>query len=170
MNETLHHWNCLAYEEAVREIMSCCGSKNWAESLVSQRPLRDEPSVLAAADVTWQSLNAEDWLEAFRCHPRIGESRSEQNDSARSAAWSAQEQEKAASANGDVKLALARGNQDYEKKFGHIFIVCATGKPASEILGILRRRMQNDAATELRQAAEEQRQIMHIRLKKWLKE
>jgi len=168
VSETLLRWNRLPYEEAVREIIPCCSSKNWAESLVSQRPLRDESALLAAADAAWQGLNAEDWREAFRCHPRIGESRSEQNASAKSAAWSAQEQEKTAAANGDVKLALARGNRDYEQKFGHIFIVCATGKPAGEVLEILRRRMQNDAATELRQAAEEQRQITHIRLKKWL--
>jgi 2-oxo-4-hydroxy-4-carboxy-5-ureidoimidazoline decarboxylase len=87
-----------------------------------------------------------------------------------SSAWSAQEQQKAATGAEAVKMALKWGNREYEQKFGRIFIVCATGKSAGEILDILRRRLHNDEATELRQAAEEQRQIMHIRLKKWLAE
>ena len=87
---------------------------------------------------------------------------------AQSSAWSEQEQRKAAPANDAVKNALKWGNLEYEKKFGRIFIVCATGKSASEILEILRRRLHNDDATELRQAAEEQRRIMHVRMKKWL--
>jgi 2-oxo-4-hydroxy-4-carboxy-5-ureidoimidazoline decarboxylase len=81
-----------------------------------------------------------------------------------------QEQEKVADAGDAIKIALAEGNRDYEGKFGHIFIVCATGKSAAEMLEILRRRLHNDAETELHEAAEQQRQIMQIRLKKWLQE
>ncbi len=118
--------------------------------------------------MAWQNLREADWLEAFRSHPRIGETRGEKTATPQSSAWSAQEQQKAAAADESVKMAVKRGNREYEQKFGRIFIVCATGKSASEILEILKRRLQNDEATELRQAAEEQRKIMHLRLKKWI--
>jgi 2-oxo-4-hydroxy-4-carboxy-5-ureidoimidazoline decarboxylase len=136
--------------------------------MASKRPILDEPSLLAASDTIWQSLAESDWLEAFRSHPRIGESRAEKTVAAQSSAWSEQEQQGASAAEEAVKMALKRGNREYEQKFGRIFIVCATGKPASEILEILRRRLHNDDATELRQATEEQRKIMHLRLKKWI--
>jgi 2-oxo-4-hydroxy-4-carboxy-5-ureidoimidazoline decarboxylase len=133
-----------------------------------KRPLQDEASLLATSDLIWRSIGESDWLEAFRSHPRIGESRAEQDSVPQSSAWSAQEQQKAAMPEDSIKMALKQGNLEYERKFGRIFIVCATGKSASEILEILRRRLHNDDATELRQAAEEQRQIMHLRLKKWI--
>jgi 2-oxo-4-hydroxy-4-carboxy-5-ureidoimidazoline decarboxylase len=109
-----------------------------------------------------------DWMEAFRSHPRIGESRSPASASAQSAAWSGEEQGRVGTAGEDVKAALAEGNRAYEQRFKRIFIVCATGKSAPEILKILRRRLQNNETTELREAAEQQRQIAHLRLKKWL--
>jgi 2-oxo-4-hydroxy-4-carboxy-5-ureidoimidazoline decarboxylase len=164
----LARWNALPLEEAEREILACCGSRTWAATMASKRPMQDEASLLAASEVTWQSLREADWLEAFRSHPRIGETRREKTATAQSSAWSTQEQQKTAAADESVKMALQRGNREYEQKFGRIFIVCATGKSASEILEILRRRLQNDEATELRQAAEEQRKIMHLRLKKWI--
>jgi 2-oxo-4-hydroxy-4-carboxy-5-ureidoimidazoline decarboxylase len=133
-----------------------------------KRPLQDEASLLATSDLIWRSIGESDWLEAFRSHPRIGESRAEQDSVPQSSAWSAQEQQKAVMPEDSIKMALKQGNLEYERKFGRIFIVCATGKSASEILEILRRRLHNDDATELRQAAEEQRQIMHLRLKKWI--
>ena len=103
------------------------------------------------------SQSPADWRFPFalRCSPQ-------------SAAWSGEEQRKVGSAGEDTKLALAEGNREYERKFDRIFIVCATGKSAPEILEILRRRLSNDEATELREAAEQQRQIAHLRLKKWL--
>lgn len=164
----LARWNGLPQEEAIREILPCCGSKAWAAALASKRPLREEASLLSASDAIWRNLGEQEWLEAFRSHPRIGESRTEKTGIARSSRWSAQEQQKASTADDAVKMLLAQGNREYERKFGQIFIVCAAGKSASEILEILRRRLQNDEATELQQAAEEQRQIMQIRLKKWL--
>ncbi len=127
----------------------------------------EEAVLLAVSDEIWRGLGEADWLEAFKSHPRIGESRAEEVSPAQSSAWSAQEQQKAATADEAVKMALKWGNREYEQKFGRIFIVCATGKSASEILEILRRRLHNDEATELQLAAEEQRQIMHIRLKQW---
>src|SRR5690349_19125932 len=133
-----------------------------------KRPIHDELALIETSDSIWRSLPEADWLEAFRSHPRIGESRAETNSAPQSLAWSEQEQQKAASAEEAVKTALKWGNREYELKFGRIFIVCATGKSAAEILEILRRRLHNDEATELQQAAEEQRQIMHLRLKKWI--
>lgn len=132
------------------------------------RPVADETALLDASDKTWRALSEPDWLEAFRRHPRIGESRAQQATPEQSAAWSAQEQRSIASEADSVKAALADGNREYERRFGRIFIVCAAGKPAAEILEILRRRLHNDAATELRESAEEQRQITRLRLQKWM--
>jgi len=134
----------------------------------SKRPIQDEASLVATSDVIWRSLGEPDWLEAFRSHPRIGESRAEKDAPALSSAWSAQEQQKAAAADEALKMALKWGNREYEQKFGRIFIVCATGKSADEILEILRRRLHNDEATELQEVVEEQRQIMRIRLRRWI--
>jgi 2-oxo-4-hydroxy-4-carboxy-5-ureidoimidazoline decarboxylase len=134
--------------------------------MASKRPLREEAALLAASDETWRGLGKTDWLEAFQSHPRIGEMPAA--EAAQSSSWSAQEQQKAATPDEALQMALKWGNREYEQKFGRIFIVCATEKSASEILEILRRRLHNDEATELREACEEQRQIMHIRLKKWI--
>ena len=168
MSEVLARWNGLPQEEAAREIVACCGSGTWATKMASKRPIQNEVSLLAVSDEIWRTLSEENWQEAFRSHPRIGDSPSNKFGPAQSSVWSEQEQQKAATADEAVKMALKWGNREYEQKFGRIFIVCATGKSASEILEILRRRLHNDDATELQLAAEEQRQIMHIRLKKWI--
>ena len=168
MSEVLARWNALPLEDAARELLPCCGSNAWATAMASKRPINEEAALLAASDDIWGGLSEADWLEAFRSHPRIGETRTEKSVAAQSSAWSEQEQQKAAAADEAVKTALKWGNREYEQKFGRIFIVCATGKSASEILEILRRRLHNDDATELQQAVEEQRKIMHIRMKKWL--
>lgn len=168
MNQVLAQWNSLPAEDAAKEILQCCGSKAWASGITAQRPFPDVTTLLAASDETWSNLTAADWMEAFRSHPRIGDSRPAQTASALSRTWSAQEQRNVAAAGEDSKNAMAKANQEYEQRFGHIFIVCATGKTAPEILEILRRRLQNDSDTELRAAAEQQRQITRIRLTKWL--
>jgi len=168
VNEILQHWNEVSRVEAVGELMACCGATAWGEMLANRRPFEDEASLLAASDEVWRSLSPRDWLEAFLSHPRIGESSAKAPLTAQSAAWSRQEQGKASSFDQEVKAALTAANLAYEEKFGHIFIVCATGKSAVEILAILRRRMQNDEDAELREAAEQQRQITQLRLKKWL--
>ena len=168
MSGVLARWNALPHEEAAGEILPCCGSETWAALMVSKRPIRDEVSLLETSDAIWVGLGESAWLEAFRSHPRIGESHAERTAAPQSSAWSEQEQRQAASADEAMKLALKWGNREYEQKFGRIFIVCANGKSAGEILEILRRRLHNDEATELQQAAEEQRQIMHLRLKKWI--
>jgi 2-oxo-4-hydroxy-4-carboxy-5-ureidoimidazoline decarboxylase len=170
MSAVLARWNGLRMPNAVQEILPCCGSKAWAYGLAARRPFHDVTTLLAASDETWGNLSAADWMEAFRSHPRIGESRTNESASVQSAAWSAQEQQKVAAAGDAAKIALAEANEKYERRFGHIFIVCATGKSAAEILEILRRRLQNDERTELLEAAEQQRQIIRIRVTKWLSE
>jgi 2-oxo-4-hydroxy-4-carboxy-5-ureidoimidazoline decarboxylase len=170
MNEILERWNGLPLPDAVQEILPCCGSKAWAGGMAARRPFHDVTTLLAASDETWSNLSAADWMEAFRSHPRIGESQALESASVQSAAWSAQEQQNVAAAGETAKSALAEANEKYERRFGHIFIVCATGKSAAEILEILRRRLQNDERTELLEAAEHQRQIIRIRVKKWLSE
>jgi 2-oxo-4-hydroxy-4-carboxy-5-ureidoimidazoline decarboxylase len=169
MSDVLTHWNRAPVAEAENEIMACCGSRTWASGMAARRPLPDEASLLMVSDETWRKLSEADWTEAFRSHPRIGESRAEQTAHARSAVWSATEQRGVATADDEIKAALAEANRDYERRFGRIFIVCATGKTAFEIMEILERRLQNDDRTELHEAAEQQRQITQLRLKKWLR-
>jgi len=164
----LTQWNSLSSEDAAKEILPCCGSKAWAAGMAAQRPFPDVTTLLAASDKTWSNLTAADWMEAFRSHPRIGETGPSQSASLKSQTWSAQEQKNVAEANEDLKIAMAKANQEYEQRFGHIFIVCATGKNVPEILGILEHRLRNDEHTERREAAEQQRQITRIRLTKWL--
>jgi OHCU decarboxylase len=163
----LARWNGLTLQQAVEEILPCCGSKAWAMGMASRRPILDEMALLTASDEVWKKLPESDWIEAFRSHPRIGESPAA-HASAQSAAWSSKEQSKVSAADDEVKLALGEGNRAYEQRFGRIFIVCATGKSFAEILEILNRRMSNDDKTELHEAAAQQRQIAQLRLKKWL--
>jgi 2-oxo-4-hydroxy-4-carboxy-5-ureidoimidazoline decarboxylase len=173
MSEALARWNFLPFPAAVNEILPCCGSRAWADGMVARRPLSDEVSLLAASDEIWRGLRESDWLEAFRDHPRIGESQIGDSIAANAAppqstAWSEQEQRDVAGAADSAKIALARGNREYERRFNRIFIVCAMGKSPAEILEILQGRLGNDEGTELQEAAEQQRQITHIRLRKWL--
>ena len=175
MNDVLAHWNEAPFEAAVTQILPCCGSKAWAREMAARRPFQDEAALTAAADETWSNLNEADWREAFNSHPRIGESNAPNPSAQRSSVqqfsgWAMQEQKEVADAGDAVKIALAEGNREYEHKFGCIFIVCATGKSAAELLQILRGRLQNNARTELHEAAEQQRQITQIRLRKWLQE
>ena len=169
LNNVLAHWNALPAEAAEKEILACCGSQAWARGMAKRRPIAGEADLLVASKETWRGLSEADWLEAFRSHPRIGESHSESAiEKRRSIQWSSQEQSGVANTDDAVKLTLAKANREYEKRFGRIFIVCATGKSAAAILEILNRRLGNDATTELREAAEQQLRITNIRLKKWL--
>jgi 2-oxo-4-hydroxy-4-carboxy-5-ureidoimidazoline decarboxylase len=135
--------------------------------MASCRPFAEEESILLASDETCRGLTEADWREAFHSHPRIGESKAPLAAQPQSAAWSVEEQANVGSRE-QVKRALAEANREYERRFKRIFIVSAAGKSAEEILSALRRRLNNDEATELREAAEQQRQITQIRLRKWM--
>lgn len=126
--------------------------------------------LLVEADRIWWSLDAADWLEAFSHHPQIGERKSERTQAAEANRWSEQEQSGTREADAGTQAALAAANLAYAQKFGHIFIVCATGKSSAEMLSLCEQRLQNDSAAELRNAAEEQRRITHLRLRKLLKQ
>ncbi len=164
----LVRWNLLSAQDAIQEILACCGSETWAHQLVARRPIPDESSLVAASDEIWGLLSIEDWLQAFSKHPRIGERKAPAEAPSTSAIWSAQEQQSVTAAGESIQAALVQGNLEYEQRFGRVFIECATGKSAAEMLEILSLRLRNDDATELQEAAEEQRKITNIRLKKWL--
>jgi len=136
--------------------------------MVDLRPLGTVIELSEAADRVWSTMQEADWLEAFACHPRIGERKP--NAEGQSAAWSKQEQSRAGTASERLLGELAERNQLYEQRFGFTYIVCATGKSAEEMLAILKRRLTHTREDELREAAEQQRQIMQIRLGKWLVE
>jgi OHCU decarboxylase len=136
--------------------------------MTSLRPFHNVDDLLTRADSVWWSLNREDWREAFRAHPKIGEQKAAASQSEQARNWSTQEQSGIEGAAEATKTALAQGNQEYEKRFGFIFIVCATGKSSEEMLAILNRRLRNEPGTELTVAAEEQRKITRLRLEKLL--
>ncbi len=131
-------------------------------------PFADVEELLSTADEVWWALRARDWQEAFSSHPKIGARNSERPQGAQGQAWSEQEQAGANDAEQATLDELAAANRAYEDKFGHIFIVCATGKTAAQMLGILRARLANDPGIELRNAAAEQRKITRLRLDKLL--
>ena len=151
---------------AAELLRSCCGAPRWVEAMVARRPFGTLDALLAEADDAWWSLDPDDWREAFTHHPRIGERASATPQDARAAGWSAGEQAGMADAATAVHDALAAANRAYEARFGHIYLVCATGKDAEELLAIARTRLANDAETELRVAAGEQAKITRLRLEK----
>jgi len=169
MNQTLAAWNDADEPVALQAMVACCAARRWAESMVSLRPIGSVETLSLTADQVWSTMKEPDWREAFAAHPRIGE-RKTPPGTTRSASWSKQEQSSTASAASQVLAGLAAGNALYEERFGFTYIVCATGKSAEEMLAILERRLNNDRAFELREAAEQQRQIMQLRLGKWLVE
>jgi len=168
MNKVLARWNSLDPAAAAREVLPCCGSHVWAAELADSRPIADETALIHVSTSIWVTLPGDAWQEAFDSHPRIGQSHAQAHTPEQSLRWSALEQREVLSQNDTAKFALEEANRRYEQKFGRIFIVCATGKTSAEILTILEARMRNDAATELRVAAEQQCQITELRLRRWL--
>lgn len=162
----LADWNRMEAAHAAEAILPCNGSHAWAEGVARMRPLTTGEEMFAAADRVWWALPERDWQQAFDSHPRLGE-RKAKTATEKSLSWSTQEQS-AANPDEVAREALARANVEYEMKFGRIFLLCATGRAAEEMLAIMRLRLQNDAATELHEAAEQQRLITQLRLRKWL--
>ncbi len=163
---TLNEFNALADDRAREELLRCCGCARWAAAVAEKRPFKDKAALLAASDAAWAATGETEWREAFAHHPRIGGKDALRAKFAATSTWAQGEQAGAASASEAVLDALAAGNADYENKFGHIFIVCATGKSAAEMLDLLKSRLPNDAAAEMRLAAGEQHKITKIRLEK----
>lgn len=160
--------NSLSTGEAAKELLQCCGSKRWATQMSSARPYENIADVIARANEVWQSLDRDDWLEAFRSHPKIGEKKAAETVSAQARQWSGQEQSGVNTASSETTNSLATLNREYEQKFGFIFIICATGKTSDEMLAALRERLDHDEAEELPIAAAEQSKITELRLKKLL--
>lgn len=168
MSEGLEQLNSASQEEAEAAFLSCCGSRRWAQKMVEARGFADISELLNRAEEVWQNLETGDWLEAFAAHPKIGAKKPVRQATAQSAEWSQGEQSGTRSATDSERTELERFNSLYEEKFGFIFIVCATGKSAGEMLEICRRRLDNKHDAELLVAADEQQKITEIRLKKLL--
>ena len=158
MSGALERLNALGTAAAVHELLGFCGSREWARRMARSRPFPDLGSLVAEARRTWEELAVEDRLEAFAAHPRIGD--------ARASGREAGEQAGARSASPETLRGLAEGNRRFEEKFGHVFLICASGRRGSEMLVELKKRLENDPETERRLASEEQRKITQLRLEK----
>jgi OHCU decarboxylase len=162
----LDRLNALPADEARAELLRCCGSGHWADRMAALRPFSSIDDLLRSADAVWSRLDPADQLEAFTAHPRIGDLDALRTKFATTASWASAEQAGVSGADEPTLRALADGNLDYEARFGHIFIVCATGKSAGEMLTLLRERLGNDPTAEHAVAASEQAKITRLRLRK----
>lgn len=166
MTVSLEELNALPAKDAAELLHSCCGAAAWVSAMVARRPYKSEQELLDAADNAWKSATRNDWREAFEHHPRIGENQSTVQQAARARDWALIEQSRARLASSSVHDQMSLVNRAYEKKFGYIYVVFATGKTARELLDMARQRLKNDPETEIRVAGEEQRKITQLRLKK----
>jgi len=164
----LERLNRIPGRQLRRELLDCCGSREWAKRMAARRPFTGAAHVCSAADELWRSLGAEHWLEAFQHHPRIGEREAPAKQSAKSRNWSAKEQSGMDRAPVETLGELEHLNRDYEARFGFICIICASGKNPEQILQALRQRLQNQREAEIRIGAEEQRKITQLRLERLL--
>ncbi len=154
-----------ASEQEVRKLLAmCCGSQAWVERMLTHRPFGSDEQLQAMARQEWFALTPDDWRDAFRHHPQIGDRDALRARFPTTAHLSAEEQRAVGNASDDTLDALAEGNRAYEEKFGYIFIVCATGRSADEMLALLRQRLNNDPHQELLIAAGEQAKITELRL------
>jgi allantoicase len=155
-------------EDTVREALEeCCGSEAWAEGMILSRPFADPTAVFLRADEVWWGLDEQGQAEAFEHHPRIGDNPERLRERfASTATWAAGEQSGVSGASEATLTALEEGNRTYEARFGHVFLICATGLTADQMLGALQRRLPNETHYEHRLAAAEQAKITRIRLQK----
>lgn len=163
----LDEFHDLPPAEAEQALLACCASPAWAAALAAGRPYEDVAAVLRAADTQLTGLDWDEIEKALAAHPRIGERAS---GSGREAAWSRREQSAAAEAGAAVQAELAEANAEYERTFGRVFLICANGRPAGEILASLRSRLGNDEHTERAVVRDELRGIVRLRLTRWLGE
>jgi 2-oxo-4-hydroxy-4-carboxy-5-ureidoimidazoline decarboxylase len=161
------HLNALSEEDCMAALMRCCGSALWARKMCASRPFTDAESVFKQADELWSQMTKADILEAFLHHPQIGANvESLRKKFQQTAAWSESEQASVSHASEDTLSRLAKGNAEYKARYGYIFIVCATGKSAAEMLALLTARKDNAPEIELKLAAAEQSKITKLRLEK----
>lgn len=149
-------------------LTACCGARAWVVAMLAARPWRERDALLAAAQRAWRALPHDQLAEAVAHHPRLGEARAAAELSARASDWSAREQAGAHAAGDEVRRALAAGNLEYERRFGHTFILCAGGRGADDMLAALRARLSNDPRTESAITAAELMKITLSRLEKLL--
>lgn len=167
MNETDIAWlNGLEPQCADEQLRRCCGSKAWCKAMVHHRPFADVQQLHDTADSVMNELSGNDWLEAFACHPPIGNLESLRMKYSGNREWSSVEQSGVAKADEQQLLKLEKSNVEYQSKFGFTFIVCATGKSAHEMLLILTHRIKLNSKEELINASMEQRKITHLRIDK----
>ena len=152
--------------EAHQALLDCCGAREWVARMLAHRPFLSIDHILKTADQIWSELGSDAWLEAFRHHPPIGGKKARAKQSTKARRWSEGEQSLVQRASTEALSALAEANREYQAKFDHIFLICASGKPSEEILENLRHRLGNDPEAELRVTAEEQRKITLLRLQK----
>jgi 2-oxo-4-hydroxy-4-carboxy-5-ureidoimidazoline decarboxylase len=164
----IQDFNSLPDQELKEALFKCCGSHKWVDRLSVLFPMRDEEHLFSDAEQLWYDLEEKDWLEAFTHHPKIGDLNSLKEKFANTAKWASGEQAAVNNTSDDVLRELAEGNQLYENKFGFIFIVCATGKSAEEMLSLLKSRLPNSHEMEIKIAMGEQNKITRIRLEKLL--
>ncbi|AMJ64729.1 2-oxo-4-hydroxy-4-carboxy-5-ureidoimidazoline decarboxylase [Hymenobacter sp. PAMC 26628] len=165
---TLSDLNALPIAARAGALATCCGAPAWVGALNQRFPFATAAALLAAADAVWYGLAEADWREAFAHHPKIGDVGALKEKFASTAAWAAGEQGAVRRASDATLGALAAGNAAYEAKFGYIFIVCATGKSADEMLALLQARLPNAPAAEIQIATGEQAKITRLRLEKLL--
>ena len=166
---TIEALNALTPSEANEQFKLCCGASNWVEKMNQNRPFQDKNEVYQQAESIWFSLSSEDWLEAFTHHPKIGDIDSLRKKFHNTKSISKNEQSGVNDAEKSTLNDLAKSNQLYEDKFGFIFIVCATGKSADQMLALIKMRLNKNAETEIQNAAKEQNKITQLRLEKLLK-
>ncbi len=167
MSSAIQALNLLSVEDAHAAFTRCCGASQWASLMVKRRPYADVQELFTAADTAWSEMSEPDFLEAFTHHPKIGANLDLLREKfTATKSWSSNEQGAVATASEETLLSLRDGNVDYEKRYGFIFIVCATGKSATEMLEILRSRMNHSYDEELQIAANEQAKITRLRLEK----
>jgi 2-oxo-4-hydroxy-4-carboxy-5-ureidoimidazoline decarboxylase len=160
--------NYLPIAARTEALATCCGATAWVTTLNEQFPFDSVAALYEAADRVWYNLTEADWLEAFTHHPKIGDVNALKEKFASTATWAAGEQGAVRQASQATLEALAAGNETYERKFGYIFIVCATGKSADEMLALLQARLPNDPSQEIHVAMGEQAKITRLRLEKLL--
>jgi 2-oxo-4-hydroxy-4-carboxy-5-ureidoimidazoline decarboxylase len=166
---TLQELNNLPKPALTEALSKCCGSTAWVKNMVAIFPVADAETLMDQANTQWNKLSEADWREAFTHHPKIGGDVAALREKfASTSTWAEGEQASVKQASQETLEALAAGNTEYEQKFGYIFIVCATGKSAEEMLALLQARLSNKPEDEILIAAGEQNKITRLRLEKLL--